>query len=200
MIPRQPGPLHVGLTGLMASGKGEAARLMRDRGYAYISLSDVVREHALAGLTPEAGKITRSDLQDTGDRLRRESGAGVLADKVCVKIRSILPGRWVIDGIRNPAEVERLRTLHPFHLIAIIAPRNAVLRRLRERNRGTDHLPDCELEKMVDREWGDKETSEGQQVGLCIAMADHRVKNDGTLEGFRQRMRKILKKIEESDG
>ncbi|MCX6554444.1 MAG: AAA family ATPase [Candidatus Aminicenantes bacterium] len=38
--------LRIGLTGRMASGKGEAVRIMKSYGFQYISLSDIVRREA----------------------------------------------------------------------------------------------------------------------------------------------------------
>ena len=64
--------LRIGLTGRMASGKGEAVRILTNHGFQYISLSDIVRREA-AKATPA---LSRSQMQDLGNRLRREGGAG----------------------------------------------------------------------------------------------------------------------------
>ena len=58
------GKLCIGLTGRMASGKGEAIRVLNHYGFHEISLSDIVRDEAR-----KAGKeITRSQMQDIGDQ------------------------------------------------------------------------------------------------------------------------------------
>ena len=41
-------PALIGLTGTNAAGKGEAAAFLGTRGYAYLSLSDVLREELTA--------------------------------------------------------------------------------------------------------------------------------------------------------
>ncbi len=69
------GPPIIGLTGPNAAGKGEAARFLREKGYAYHSLSDVVREEATArGLDH-----SRENLIRVGNELRQTFGAGILA-------------------------------------------------------------------------------------------------------------------------
>ena len=63
----------VGLTGPNAAGKGEAARFLMERGFAYHSLSDVVREEATArGLDH-----SRENLIRVGNELRASFGAGL---------------------------------------------------------------------------------------------------------------------------
>ncbi|MFC2155923.1 hypothetical protein ACFLRB_05490 [Acidobacteriota bacterium] len=58
----------------MVSGKGEVAEFLKKKGYRYISLSDIVREE-VARLSRE---VTRTEMQDIGNRLRNSGGAGVL--------------------------------------------------------------------------------------------------------------------------
>jgi dephospho-CoA kinase len=95
------GKLCIGLTGRMACGKGEAVRILGARGFNYVSLSDIVRREA-AKIDPA---VSRSRMQDIGNRLRAEGGAGVLGRMVRERIATSGETRWVIDGIRNPAEV-----------------------------------------------------------------------------------------------
>ena len=100
---RDPASLHLGLTGLMASGKGEVAKILTGAGFSYLSLSDIVREEAERLSRKEGGgPVSRQQMQDLGNRLREQGGAGILARMVVEKITTEQPGRWVIDGIRNP--------------------------------------------------------------------------------------------------
>src|SRR5438552_1897783 len=67
-------PSVIGLTGPNAAGKGEAAAYLVRRGYAYHSLSDIVREEAAArGLSH-----SREDLIRVGNDLRIAGGPGAL--------------------------------------------------------------------------------------------------------------------------
>ena len=85
----------IGLTGPNAAGKGEVASFLGSRGLRIHSLSDVVREEALArGLG-----TAREHLILVGNELRRRWGPGVLAERILPR----LAGRAVVDSIRNPA-------------------------------------------------------------------------------------------------
>lgn len=178
----------------MGSGKGEVSRFLQERGFTYISLSDMVRAQALLLGRP----VNRREMQDVGNRLRREGGGGVLGDHIREHILAHPETRrWVIDGVRNPAEVSALRRLPSFFLLGIDAPLKIILERLLARNRDTDRLSERELIERLGREWGEGEPPDGQRVGDCMAMADHIVKNDGDLSDLDQRVLTWLRKIEE---
>ena len=182
--------LCIGLTGRMASGKGEAVRILNGYGFRYISLSDIVRDEA-AKVDP---RVSRSQMQDIGNRLRREGGAGVLGRMVRERVAAENEKRWVIDGIRNPAEVLELKKIDDFFLIGIASAMANIMARLKERGRATDVTAEKELRASLDREWGNGEPEGGQQVGRCLAMADFTVANDGTLAELKTRLDAVAEK------
>jgi len=183
--------LCIGLTGRMASGKGEAVRILSGYGFRYISLSDIVRGEA-AKVDP---RVNRSQMQDIGNRLRREGGAGVLGKMVRERIAAAAEKSWVIDGIRNPAEVLELKKLDDFFLIGIESAMQNIMARLKDRGRATDVAAEKELKAGLEREWGNGEPAGGQQVGSCLSMADFTVANDGTLAELKTRLDDVLNKI-----
>ena len=167
--------LIVGLTGPNAAGKGEAARWLAERGFSVYSLSDIVRERALA-LGRDVG---RASLIETGQAMRREGGPGILARLLAPR----LPDRSGVDSIRHPAEVEGLRELPGFRLMGVDAPVETRWRRAVARGREGD-VPD--LATFAAREQLENGTSpEQQQLSRALALADRVVVNDGSLEQFR---------------
>jgi len=179
----------------MGSGKGEVARFLRERNFEYISLSDMVRAEARLLGRP----VNRQQMQDVGNRLRREGGSGVLGDRVREHILAHPEiRRWVIDGIRNPAEVTALRRMPFFLLLGLDAPFQTLLKRLLSRNRDTDRLSETELRHRLDREWGLGEPPDGQRVGDCMAMADTIIQNDNDLRELDRRVRIWIHEIEEN--
>jgi dephospho-CoA kinase len=224
--------LCIGLTGRMGSGKGEAVRILEQRGFSYVSLSDIVRReaaraggetaprsqepgtsgHAVSlqpaaqgGTTPSVrgetapsvrgGAITRGRMQDIGNRLRKEGGAGVLGRLVREQVTAAGEARWVIDGIRNPAEVLELRKIADFFLVGIDCDVPIILERMRQRGRATDRTGERELRAALEREWGRGEPEGGQQVGPTMAMADFTVCNNGTRAELKARLEEILGNI-----
>jgi len=168
----------VGLTGTMGSGKGEIAALLAKRGYEYISLSDIVREEATrCGLDH-----TRENLQETGNRLRGERGAGVLGACVREAVLKRPETRWVIDGIRNPAEALELREIDGFRMVGVGAAPEIVVGRLIARGREGQRITREEILLRLEREQGRGEPADGQQVRKCIEQADYFFLNEGTLD------------------
>ena len=183
--------LCIGLTGRMASGKGEAVRILNRYGFRTISLSDIVRSEA-AKVDP---RVNRNQMQDIGNRLRQEGGAGVLGKMVRELVAASDEKRWVIDGIRNPAEVLELKKIDDFFLIGIESDMQNIVARLKERGRATDVAAEKELRASLEREWGNGEPASGQQVGRALSMADFTVANNGTLAELKTRLNEVLNKI-----
>ena len=97
-----------------------------------LSLSDVIREEAVRQGKP----VTRETLIELGNKLRREGGAGVLAERIFPRLDP--EKNYVIDSIRHPAEVQVLRRRRDFFLFHIQAPQRLRFERLRQRGREND--------------------------------------------------------------
>ena len=163
----------IGLTGPMASGKSTVIGALIKEGYKVITLSDMVREECRKQGRPEE----REELMDVGQNLRSEFGAGVLAKRTLEKVEKQGGDKWVVDGIRNPAEVNELRKHPDFVLIANIAPEQMIIDRIFSRKRSDDTLDEDAIRKKLRREMGEGEPEDGQQVGKCIEMADYTFNN-----------------------
>lgn len=179
--------MYVGITGYMGSGKGELAKILMKRGFRYISLSDIVREE-----TSKRKKThSRENLQNIGNSLREKYGAGILGKRICEKISLAARGKndWVIDGIRNPAEIEELSSLRDFHLIGVFASKETMLKRLLSRGRATEKKSTKkEIEDALNREFGEGESENGQQISACIDMADFVIRNENSLAELKQKL------------
>ena len=176
-------PRLIGLTGTNGAGKGEAAAFFVARGYAYFSLSDVIRDELRERGEPE----NRDGLIRTGNALREGFGPDVLARRTMAKVG---PGeRAVIDSIRNTAEIAFLRRQDGFVLLAIDAP--VAVRFARVAARGRDESA-ADLEAFRKKE--DEERAGGakeQQLEACMAAADRLVTNDGTIPEFHRKLEEV---------
>lgn len=171
-------PQLIGLTGTNGAGKGEAARYFVSKGYAFFSLSDIIREEL--GRRGEA--VTRDNLIRTGNELRERFGPDVLARRTMDKAR----GPAVIDSIRNTLEVAYLRRQEGFVLLALDAP--AEVRWRRTAARGRDESA-ASLEEFRAKEAEERAGSDtAQQLEACIAAADRLIVNDGTIEDLHRKL------------
>lgn len=170
----------IGLTGTNGAGKGEVAAFFQKKGYDYVSLSDAIREELRArGL-----EASRDNLISCGNELREKFGPDILARRAVEKIK----GPSVIDSIRNSREVEYLRSLGDFILIAVDAPVEIRFERARKRGRNESAVS---LEEFRKKEELEKTTAENsQQLEACLKLADLTITNDGSLE-------ELWKKLEE---
>lgn len=172
----------IGLTGTNGSGKGVAASFFKTNGYAYFSLSDIIRDE----LIKEGREATRDNLIQKGNALREKHGANILAKRVMDRVT----GHSVIDSIRNPEEIEYFRIKESFILLAIDAPVEIRYTRVQQRGRNESA---SSLEEFVAKEKEEMTQKEkGQQLQECMRMADYRVTNEGSLEDFYKKLEKFL--------
>lgn len=168
----------IGLTGSMGCGKGEVVKILQKEGFDYITLSSMVREEARKRGVPEE----REKLMEIGNFMRSEDGAGVLASRAIEKIKASDCDKWIIDGIRNPAEIAELRKGKDVHIVAVNAGRDVLVERIFRRSRQSDPDVYAEIISRIERELGKGESDDGQQVAKCINDADIVIDNEGTLE------------------
>ncbi|GAB4219487.1 MAG: dephospho-CoA kinase [Candidatus Microgenomates bacterium] len=185
----------IGIVGQIACGKGVLKDyLINDFGFSSFSLSSVVHEEAKKRGLKE---VTRKILQDIGNDLRKKYGRDVLAKRALEIIKTSKNSRWVIEGIRNTAEVELLKKQKNFTLIGIKSTRSLRFKRLLKRAKPWDPKTWEEFLKVDRRDLGKGEGSSGQQVGKCLAYCDYVLTNNKDIKSFEEKVKKILNKISE---
>ena len=110
-----------------------------------------------------------------------------MAQKTLEKIQSEDHELWIVDGIRNPAEIDALREGEGVHIVGITADRDVIVERILSRHREGDAVAREEIEAKLDREWGVGEPDDGQQVGKCMDRVDVTIENMGTLEELEEK-------------
>lgn len=182
----------IGLTGSLCSGKGTIANHLIELGFHHQVLSDRIRDE----IRSRGQEITRTLLQDVGNELRLTYGGAILAERTCDLIANI-QGNIVIDGVRNPDEIEFLRNSLNAKIIGIHAPKEKRLEWYLERakERGEDGKTLEIFERDDNRDFGIGEPENGQQVGKCLEMADIFLWNAGPKQDLYQECDLYLKNI-----
>ena len=178
----------IGLVGPIASGKGTISDYLQSLGFKYYSLSNVVREE-----TQNRGlEMTRKNLQDIGNDLRETFGGAVLVEKLIDRIKK--EDFVVIDGVRNPNEIQAIKTQLNGKIVNISAHKNQRVERYLERakQRGEDTASASSFQKIDARDLGQGESKSGQQVQACIDLADFTLKNNGSVAEFYQDCQEML--------
>ncbi|MBD3389448.1 AAA family ATPase [Candidatus Micrarchaeota archaeon] len=176
----------IGLTGENCAGKGTIAEYLRERGFSYLSLSDILRKE----LSEEGKEITRENLINKGNALRREHGPGALAKKT---INRLEPGKdYVIDSIRNGAEAAEIKKLPSARLLYVSASPEIRFARMKKRKRENDPESFEEFLKTEAMEMKNKE-ADRQSLSDAFALADRRIANQGSVEELRSKIEMFLK-------
>lgn len=178
----------IGLTGKNGAGKGEAAKVLQEAGFIYFSLSDVLREE----LKKRGLEINRDNLIETGNSLRTSGGAGVLAEKVLEKFDP--EKNYIVDSIRNPAEVVSLRRRKDFALVKVVAEAKLRFERMKARKRENDPVTYDEFMRIEKLEEESTDPNR-QQLNQTIALANVELPNDTTLTDLAERVRVLLKDL-----
>jgi dCMP deaminase len=182
----------IGLTGSLAAGKGVVSEFLKSKGFVYLSLSDELREIA----KERKIEITRKNLQDLGNLLREEEGSGFLAERIYEKIINQCYKKAVIDGIRNPAELDVLRKIRHFYLISVDAPQEIRFKRLILRNRESDPITWQDFLIIDQKDKGEGEPKTGQRVSDCMKFADYHLINDSDVESMKNKTLDLYQKME----
>lgn len=185
--------LVIGVVGQIASGKGMLVKHLNEKlGFVSFSLSSIVHTELKKR---EIKEFTRQTLQDIGDELRREFGDDILIRRLNKVIKGQNHERIVIDGIRNPAEIEFLKKNTNFILIGVRSKSELRFKRLLSRRKPWDPKNYNDFKKVDRRDLGIGEDKSGQQVGRCLAYCDYMLTNNKDIKDFERKMKKLMKKI-----
>lgn len=183
-------PKIIGITGPFGSGKTTAANFFESKGYKKISLSSFLEDE----LKQAGKKITRKNLQDIGNLLRKKNGAGYLAKKAIEFTEKNNFSKITIDGIRNLGEVHELKKLSGFVLLGIFANRNIRFERIKNK-KGRETLTKKLFDQLDYRDLGiDQNNKFGLQVAKCFAISDYFIDSNSEKE-FYPKLENFLNKL-----
>lgn len=172
------------IVGQLGSGKGTAARFFVKQGYKFYSLRDRVREDMeKVGL-----ELTRTNMQDFADDLRKRFGLTVFAVKTEKLFLSEGSEKVVLESFRNPAEVTYFKTKYHAKVIGIVADPKKRFAFMAKRGRMGDPKTWEEFLKVDNRDKGIGQAVNGQQTVACLNLADVVVENNGTVEELEQKL------------
>ena len=179
--------LVVGLAGMPGAGKSTVVNVAKESGYKIVVMGDVVREE----VEKRSMKPTPKNLGKIMLELRRMEGEAVIAKRCIPKIEKVMEQKVVIDGVRSLSEVEEFKKHLPsFSLIAVHASPEARFKRLFHRRRSDDPK---NWEIFHERDM--RELRVG--LGNALAMAEYTIVNEGGLEVVKDKIREVLRKVEE---
>jgi len=175
----------IGLTGKNGSGKGIVADYLKTGGFIYHSLSDIIRDE----ITKSGTEITRERLIAKGRELRSKGGPSVLAEKILEQLD--IDKNYVIDSIRNPAEVQALKRRKDFQLFYIDADQKIRFERIKQRGRENDPQTFEKFVELENKELKSKDPA-AQQLENTAELADIVVENNESVRELENKIKDII--------
>jgi dephospho-CoA kinase len=174
--------LVIGLTGMPGAGKTVFVEAAVAVGYVKVSMGDVIREETRKrGLELNPQNVGKVMLD-----LRQEGGDNIIAEKCVPKVEAQISDKIVIDGLRSLSEVEVFKAnFAGFKLVSIHASSDMRFIRLSQRGRSDDPKT---FDVFHERDM--RELSVG--LGSAIALSEHVLVNDSSIEAFKAVMKKYL--------
>lgn len=200
----------IGLTGRFGAGCSSTLEVLKETfDYIPFSLSDYIKNIAKKDDSFKflGDKNTRKKLQALGDILRDDNNdQAFLANIILKKLKNTGSKNIIIDGFKNPAEVNAFRKEYAdFFLFAIDAE-------TKERWRRTKHIYNEDKKLFNEDDERDRGTNKypykGQQVKACMNIADILInsdkpffndnedKNEKAIEEYGQKITSYLELIE----
>lgn len=175
----------VGLTG---SGKTTAVEYFTSKDYPKVYFGGVI----LQAMKDQGVEITPENERTFREEFREKNGKDAVVNEIIQQIKDLVEAgqhRIIADGLYTWTEYKALKRAFPGELsvIATVTPKKARYNRLTRR----EVRPLTEEEART-RDWAEIENLE---KGGPIAIADHYIINDGSLEDFQKKLQKIATEI-----
>lgn len=178
----------VAVVGMPGAGKTETVSYFTKNDWPKIYFGGIVyKEMETAGI-----EVTAESQQKFREELREQRGKDFIALQAIEQINNLVnAGEYniVLDGLYSWSEYKALKSAFPGQLkvIAVVAPREIRHRRLASR----PERP-FTADEATTRDWSEIENIE---KGGPIAMADHYIINDGTLEELHEKIELAVPEI-----
>jgi len=176
----------IGLTGSYAAGKDTVADFLVKRGFAYYSLSDLLRKE----LVKQGKSLSRDNLIVKGNELRQSLGAEELARRIVNQIKKDGSENAVVVSIRNPEEVKFLKENSEFEMWFVDAPIEIRYERAKKRMRPEDEVSYDQFQEQEKSEHSDDPNH--QQLQKVRDMADYKLENDRDEKSLYKKIEKLL--------
>ena len=178
----------VAFVGLAGSGKSSAVDYLTEKGYPKIYFGGIIYK-----AMEEAGvEITWESQQIFREEIREREGKDFIVKRAIKEARGLIDAgqkRIILDGLYTWSEYKILKHEFPGEItvIAIVTPKH--LRKQRMANRPERPMTSEEVDQ---RDWAEIENIE---KGGPIAIADHFIHNEGSLEKLHAEIDKVLDHI-----
>lgn len=171
------------ITGLARSGKDTVANMLKEKDYAVFVFSDClfdeVRKRNL--------ELTKMNMSQVGDELRKERGMDVVAQLVFDKAKNANSEKAVFVGARSLEEVEYLKkNLEKCILVRVVA----------ESDRRFDRKNSQDAQNRDEFFARDERDVKNKGLGKVIESADEEIENNSDFEALKKDVKTLVEIFE----
>jgi deoxycytidylate deaminase len=176
----------IGVTGTNAAGKGTVVDFLKQKGFKHYSVRDFLTQELQKRNLP----VDREHMQDIANELRAQNSPSFIVEQLYKQASQ--EGDAIIESFRCPGEVDAMRKLPHFILLAIDANPKIRYERATARKSTTDN--DLAFEKFLEDEKKEMTNTDPfkQNLSKCAEMADIFILNESTIKEFEEKLSKIL--------
>lgn len=175
-----------GFTGLMASGKGTAAKYFETKYRAKTFRFSTMLRDLLGRLYLET---TRDNLIKMSEAIRGKFGEDIMAKVIAGDVERAEGDVIVVEGIRRMADIEYLRKLPNFVLVEIYADIEKRLERMQKRGENPD-----DATKTMEQFRADHNRSTEITIPEVVSHATEHIDNNGNAKELNQRLESLVLK------
>ena len=178
----------IGITGTNGSGKGTVVEYLVSKGFKHFSARDFI----VAEIERRGIPVNRSAMRETANDLRKQHGPTYIIEMLYAEAEKA-GGDALIESVREVAGAKFLKERGAF-LLATDADRHTRYERIVGRDSSTDKVSFEEFCEQEDREMNAPDAWDMSVAGV-MALAEHTVRNDGSIEELRAQVDAILEQL-----
>lgn len=180
----------IGITGTIGAGKGTVVEyLVSQHHFNHYS----VRKFLTAIIEERGMTLNRDSMVDVANELRANNSPSYIVEQLYAMA---IAGKnnCIIESIRTPGEIDALRKLGRFYLLAVDADSHIRYERVIERNSETDRIS---YETFVDNEAREMNSNDPnkQNLSVCMQKADFRIVNNEGFDELHKEVEEVIKTI-----
>lgn len=181
----------IGIVGEIASGKTTVTDYLKQK-YKAVSFrfSDILRDILKRLHLPE----DRQNMQQLSSALRTHFSEDILSKVLTEDVKMAQAPVIITEGIRRPSDIEFLKNLEGFVLIALKTDAQTRFERLTKRSENPD-----DQEKTWEQFQKDNNAEAEQKIKDIAAMAKYTVENNGDLKDLYKQIDEIVGEIEKNN-
>jgi len=176
----------IGFSGLLASGKGTAAKYLEQKYKASPYRFSTIMRDMLRRIYLEQ---TRDNMIKMSETIRATFGEEILAKTIAKDAENDINQIVVVDGIRRLADIAHLTYLDNFILVEIFAEPKTRFERLVKRGENPD-----DTTKTFEEFLADHERSTEVTINDVLPFAKEKIDNNGTFEELYAQIDAFIKK------